>query len=110
MLAVAQVEARRSGDRWLITWRFDADEPEQISSVWLPHSRFRAEAVAFAPAIQVPPAALVTTDVWCDGIPGESIVNAFVIARTANGPRYFRLRVDLAEGGEPRAVVERSTG
>ena len=100
-----QLSARPLGSHcWSIAWQLTADPPLAIDGVWLPHSRFRAEEIAFSP-----PATLdvFETSVLCDAGPGEVIDNAFLILRAGRRRIFVRLRIEMASS--PQAIVESIT-
>jgi len=105
VLEVRQLSASSLGrQRWSISWQLISDEPLAIDSLWLPHSRFRAEEIDFSPPATPD---TVDTPIFCDASPGEVIDNAFLILRAGRRRIFVRLRIEMSSF--PRAVVEAIT-
>ena len=96
-------------DRWLSTWRIQnlGQEPLQLLSVGLPHSRFRSEEQELSPAPELlaGESAQLTLAVACGEPAGTVVENAFLILRVLWREQpwriFARLRVVFDQGGVP---------
>jgi hypothetical protein len=77
--------AASAGGRWLCTWRIHnlGQDPLQLLSAGLPHSRFRSEEQELSPAPELLPgeSAQLTLAVACCEPVGTVVENAFLILR-----------------------------
>jgi hypothetical protein len=95
--------------RWLCTWRIQnlSQEPLQLLSVGLPHSRFRSEEQELSPAPELLPgeSAHLTLPVACCEPMGTVVENAFLILRVLWREQpwriFARLRVVFAQDSVP---------
>lgn len=91
------------------------DEPVELLEAWLPHGRFRAEAVPLTAHPQLGPGASVQLAfaVKFDEPPGELVENAFVILRVRWQNEEWRVLTRLAvtadADGSPVASTELTT-
>src|SRR5919108_1062038 len=81
--------------RWLCTWRIQnlSQEPLQLLSAGLPHSRFRSEEEELSPAPELLPdeSAQLTLAVACREPAGTVVENAFLILRVLWQERLWRV-------------------
>jgi hypothetical protein len=86
--------------------------PVQVSSVWLPHGRFRSEERQLTPATGIQPQASAQLDalVRFDEPAGAIVENGFIILTVLSDRErwqvFARLRVSAGAGREPHAEVE----
>ena len=107
---------RASGEpgAWQVAFevRNAGGEPVDLLEAWLPHGRFRAEAVPLTaqPSLASGASARLEFIVGFDEPPGESVENAFVILRVrwqGRGWRVLtRLTVTADADGSPVASTE----
>ena len=107
---------RASGgpDAWRVVFdvRNTGDGPVELLEAWLPHGRFRAEAVPLGHHAPLAPGAGVrlTFTVGFDEPPGELVENAFVILRVRWRSEEWRVLTRLAvtadADGSPAASTE----
>ena len=106
--------AASARDRWLCTWRIQnlSQEPLQVLSAGLPHSRFRSEEQELSPAPELIPgeSAQLTLAVACREPAGTVVENAFLILRVLWREQLWRilarLRVVFDQHGAPESSTE----
>lgn len=110
----AAVSRGSTSGRWLVAWRIQnlGQEPLEILSGRLPHSKFRSEEIELVPGPKLMPneTARLEFAVVCNEPPGAIVENAFLILRVLwlEGPWRIlaRLRVTMNDKGEPETVTE----
>ena len=112
-------KGRASGEpgAWSVAFdvRNTGDDAVELLEAWLPHGRFRAEAVSLTEHPPLPSGASVTLafTVGFDEAPGELVENAFVILRTRWRNEEWRVLARLAVtagvDGSPLASTELTT-
>jgi hypothetical protein len=99
--------------RWLCTWRIQnlSQEPLQLLSAGLPHSRFRSEEQELSPAPELIPgeSAQLTLAVACIEPAGTVLENAFLILRVQWRERLWRIFARLRVIFDQHSVPENST-
>ncbi len=99
--------------RWLCTWRIQnlCQEPLQLLAAGLPHSRFRSEEQALAPAPTLLPgeSARLALAVACGEPAGTVVENAFLILRVLWREQPWRILARLRVTFDPHGVPENST-
>jgi hypothetical protein len=99
--------------RWLCTWRIQnlSQEPLQILSAGLPHSRFRSEEQELSPAPELLPgeSAQLTLAVACREPVGTVVENAFLILRVLWRERLWRIFARLRVIFDQHSVPENRT-
>lgn len=118
-ISLCQRDARREKgtNRWRIGWTVEnrGDGPLELSSTRVPHGQFKGDEQRFVPALSLAggTAQKFDTRVRCEEPAGSVTENAFVIFeaiwRAAPWRIFVRIRVDVLEDGEPRAVVQSIT-
>lgn len=106
--------SRLAGDRWRCAWivRNLSTGPLQIVAAWLPHGRFRAERVDYAPSIVVLEGGSkrFEFEVACQEPPGTIVENCFVILTVDSGGHdwriFARLTVAFGADGAPDPLTE----
>jgi hypothetical protein len=102
-----------TGGRWLCTWRIrnPGQEPLQLLSAGLPHSRFRSEEQELSPATELLPGESVqlTLAVACHEPAGTVVENAFLILRVLWRERPWRIFARLRVIFDQHNVPENST-
>lgn len=92
--------------------RNTGSEPVELLEAWLPHGRFRAEAVPLAGQLPLASGASIRLEftVGFDEPPGEYVENAFVILRVRWQGQEWRVLTRLAvtadADGSPAASTE----
>ena len=92
------------------------DEPIELLEAWLPHGRFRAEAVPLTAQLPLASGASVRLafTVVFDEPPGELVENAFVILQVRRRNEVWRVLTRLAvtadADGSPLAATELTDG
>jgi hypothetical protein len=98
---------------WLCTWRIQnlGQEPLQVLSAGLPHSRFRGEEQELSPSPQLLPAESVqlALAVACREPAGTVVENAFLILRVLWRERPWRIFARLRVVFDQHSVPENST-
>jgi len=107
---------RASGEAgaWRVVFevRNAGDRPVELLEAWLPHGRFRAEAVSLSeqPLLASGASTQLTFTVGFDEPPGEIVENAFVILRALWRDQEWRVLTRLAvtsdADGSPLAATE----
>jgi len=101
------------GGRWLCTWRIHnlAQEPVQLLSAGMPHSRFRSEEQELCPAPQLLPGegSRLALVVACREPAGTVVENAFLILRVLWRERPWRILARLRVVFDQHGVPEDST-
>lgn len=100
--------------RWRVAWRIQnlGEQPLQLLTVRLPHSRFRSEERELAPALELFPEedARLECSVACSELPGTVVENAFLIVRVLWREEpwrvFVRMRVVFDDQGGPQTVTE----
>jgi hypothetical protein len=99
--------------RWLCTWRVRncGQEPLQLLSAGLPHSRFRGEEQELSPAPQLLPGESVrlALAVACREPAGTVVENAFLILRVLWRERLWRIFARLRVVFDQHSVPDNST-
>jgi hypothetical protein len=99
--------------RWLCTWRIQnlCQEPLQLLSAGLPHSRFRSEEQELSPAPELLPgeSAQLTLAVACREPAGTVVENAFLILRVLWRERLWRIFARLRVIFDQHSVPENRT-
>ncbi|MDE2837528.1 MAG: hypothetical protein OXL97_08480 [Chloroflexota bacterium] len=115
--AISVLQAgRASGEPGAWRVAFDVlnsgDEPLELLEAWLPHGRFRADAVPLAdhPPLGAGASVPLAFNVGFDEPPGELVENAFVILRVRWRDEEWRVLTRLAvtshADGSPLAATE----
>ena len=114
-LSALQV-GRSSGEAgaWRVVFevRNAGDEPTELLEAWLPHGRFRADAVPLSeqPLLASGASTQLAFTVWFDEPSGELVENAFVILRVLWRGQEWRVLTRLAvtseADGSPLAATE----
>jgi hypothetical protein len=99
--------------RWLCTWRIQnlSQEPLQLLSAGLPHSRFRSEEQELSPAPELLPgeSAQLTLAVASREPAGTVVENAFLILQVLWRERLWRIFARLRVIFDQHSVPENST-
>ena len=99
--------------RWICTWRIQnlGQEPLQLLSAGLPHSRFRSEEQELFPAPKLLPgeSARLALAVACREPAGTVVENAFLILRVLWRERLWRILARLRVICDQHSVPENST-
>ena len=99
--------------RWLCTWRIQnlSQEPLQLLSAGLPHSRFRSEEqeLFLAPELLPGESARLALAVACREPAGTVVENAFLILRVLSRERLWRILARLRVIFDQHSVPENST-
>src|SRR6267142_2763575 len=99
--------------RWLCTWRIQnlSQDPLQLLSAGLPHSRFRSEEQELSPASELSPSesAQLMLTVACREPAGTVVENAFLILRVLWRERLWRIFTRLRVIFDQHSVPENST-
>jgi hypothetical protein len=105
--------AASARDRWLCTWRIQnlSQEPLQLLSAGLPHSRFRSEDQELSPAPELSPgeSAQLTLAVACCEPAGTVVENAFLILQVLWREQRWRIFARLRVIFDPHSMPENST-
>jgi hypothetical protein len=105
--------AASARDRWLCTWRIQnlSQEPLQLLSAGLPHSRFRSEDQELSPAPALSPgeSARLTLAVDCREPAGTVVENAFLILRVLWREQPWRIFARLRVICDQDSVPANST-
>lgn len=110
---VSRVRAPSPG-RWLVSWQVQnlGEGTLKILSTRLPHSRFRCEEGELDPGLILRPkeSARLDLPVKCEGPPGTTVENAFLILRVLWSEEPWRilarLRVAIDGEGAPETTTE----
>jgi hypothetical protein len=86
-------------------------EAVELTSLWLPHGRFRSEEAQLEPPPQLPAGASLELPSVVRFVeePGSIVENGFLILTSPDWQVFARLRITAGRGGEPRADVESVT-
>ena len=99
--------------QWVCTWRIQSlsQEPLQLLSAGLPHSRFRSEEQELSPAPELlaGESAQLTLAVDCREPAGTVVENAFLILRVLWRERLWRILARLRVICNQHSVPENST-
>ena len=102
-----------AGGRWLCTWSIQnlSQEPLQLLSAGLPHSRFRSEEQELSPAPELLPGerAHLMLAVDCCEPAGTVVENAFLILRALWQEQPWRIFARLRVVFDQNSVPENST-
>jgi hypothetical protein len=105
--------AASAGGRWLCTWRIHnlGQEPLQLLSAGLPHSRFRSEEQELSPSQKLLPgeSARLALTVACREPAGTVVENAFLILRVLWREQLWRILARLRVVFDQHSVPENST-
>ena len=106
-----------TGGRWSFKWRVQNKTTTAIRllSVRVPHGKFRADKLVFAPALEIP--AKENRDfqlsISCNEAPDSVIENAFLIFavdwRNQQWRFFIRLQVEINRSGVPETSIESIT-
>ena len=100
-------QAGEAAGRWRCAWEVVNLGPREllIEAAWLPHGRFRAETVSYAPPRRLAPRARTRLEgvVSSAGTAGEVVENAFLILRVCWGEAAWRVLARLTITYDARA-------